>query len=1119
MIINDKRALAYIVTIDEIRPIPNYDRVEHARTNGWWCVTRLNELKVGDKAVYFEVDSKVPADDERFSFLEAKHYKIKTQKMCGVFSQGLLMPVTLFPELADMEVGTDVTDILKVTYSVIEDNTRKSKNGDPDAKYKSMAQRHQKIFKKPIVRKIMKHKLGRKIMFLFFGKKKDKPLSFPTHFPFVHKTDEERCLIGDTKVQTNNGVLKIADIVNKELPVEVLSYNEKTKTVEYKPIISYQKFAKKEDEDLIEIKYPYRFGNQKTNTIRCTPDHKFYNGLTYVRADEIHQGDKIFIHHHCYDDYVIQVVFGMLLGDSSIYYDKRSGSNNIRIQTSQGEKQLDYLKMKQSLFGEQFFKIYKCKSGYCDNVVYKGCLSADYNISKAVLENCFINNKKTITPTMLKYITPLSLAIWYMDDGNLKHKYDSCSPSIIISTCGFSKNENELLIDMLRNNFGIECNLRREKNKYWSIYITTEGTKKFLKLITQYIPPCMRYKTLQEYENDYFSIQDLRYKKQERLMPIPVISIKKYKGIRRYKTVFDIEVKDNHNFFANNILTHNCENMPWVLGYERPLIVTEKLDGCLDRDVSVVTDAGSFKISEIVNKKLPVNVLTYNSNLNICEYKPIVDYHKWERVSDMYDIVVSQQGYKCGNKPKHIHCTSEHSFYVGNNQYIKAKDLKNTDIIYHRYEIIDTLVKEILLGILLGDASLSSKYGVINGGVDFSHSIKQKDYFNEIKRLLGQNISIDTTKSGYNSEMLRGHFYTNSEFKELSNKICVRNHKKYVTQEWANELTPISLAFWYMDDGTISNADSKLSRPTISIATNGFSYEECENLKRALSTKFNIESDIKMGESYKGNTLYMNTMNTAKFASLIAPYICDGMKYKLPKSMRNIKYCLGDYIASNGSSITPTKIISVRKIDNYNRKYVFDLTVKDNHNYFANGILTHNTSSTYILERKGKKKFEFYVLSRNVRQKTPDQKCYHDKNIYWDMAIKNNIEQRLKEYLIANPDLKYVCIQGESVGSVQGNPLKLNEDELYVFNFIRSDVGRLSSIDGKEIIESWGMKFVPILETEYYVPTDMETFKEYATAKSVVNPNVLREGIVLRDPTNDFSFKNVSREYLLKHGG
>ena len=173
MIINDKRALAYIVVVDEQRPIPNYDRVEHSRTNGWWCVTRKEELNVGDKAVYFEVDSKVPDTDERFAFLAAKHYKIKTQKMCKVYSQGLLMPISLFPELADMEVGTDVTDILKVTYSVAEDNARKSANGDPKAKYRSMAARHKNLFRKPIVRKIMRYEFGRKIMFFFFGKKKD----------------------------------------------------------------------------------------------------------------------------------------------------------------------------------------------------------------------------------------------------------------------------------------------------------------------------------------------------------------------------------------------------------------------------------------------------------------------------------------------------------------------------------------------------------------------------------------------------------------------------------------------------------------------------------------------------------------------------------------------------------------------------------------------------------------------------------------------------------------------------------------------------------------------------------------------------------------------------------
>lgn len=177
------------------------------------------------------------------------------------------------------------------------------------------------------------------------------------------------------------------------------------------------------------------------------------------------------------------------------------------------------------------------------------------------------------------------------------------------------------------------------------------------------------------------------------------------------------------------------------------------------------------------------------------------------------------------------------------------------------------------------------------------------------------------------------------------------------------------------------------------------------------------------------------------------------------------------------------------------------------------------TSSTYILERLGKKKFEFYVLSRNVRQRTPDQETYHDKNVYWDMAIKYNIEDCLKEYLEANPELKYVCIQGETVGSVQGNPLKLKEDDFYAFNFIRSDIGRVSSVEGREIVKQWNIKWVPILDENYMMPTDMEEFKQFATAKSVVNPNVYREGIVLRDPTNDFSFKNVSREYLLKHNG
>ena len=184
-----KRALAYITEIDELKPIPNYDRVEHARIKGWWTIVKKEEFQVGDKAIYFEVDSKVPSDDERFSFLENKHYKIKTQKMCKVYSQGLALPLSLFPELQDRNIGDDVTEALKITYASEEDAARKTNKVDPNAKYKSMAKRRPKLFANPIVRKIMRYSIGRKIMFLLFGRKKDNPKKFPD---WIVKTDETR---------------------------------------------------------------------------------------------------------------------------------------------------------------------------------------------------------------------------------------------------------------------------------------------------------------------------------------------------------------------------------------------------------------------------------------------------------------------------------------------------------------------------------------------------------------------------------------------------------------------------------------------------------------------------------------------------------------------------------------------------------------------------------------------------------------------------------------------------------------------------------------------------------------------------------------------------------------
>lgn len=191
--------------------------------------------------------------------------------------------------------------------------------------------------------------------------------------------------------------------------------------------------------------------------------------------------------------------------------------------------------------------------------------------------------------------------------------------------------------------------------------------------------------------------------------------------------------------------------------------------------------------------------------------------------------------------------------------------------------------------------------------------------------------------------------------------------------------------------------------------------------------------------------------------------------------------------------------------------------IGDGKTYIATEKLD-GTSCTYALERKGRNKFEFYVCSRNVRQQDEKQECYHDHNIYWDLAFKYNIEQHLKDFLNQFPQLKWVCIQGEGVGFVQGNPLKLKEDDLYVFNFKDSESGRYNSIAGRAIIEKMGMKWVPILG-EVQMPDTMEELKALATGKSKVNPDVMREGIVYRSLDGSDSFKNVSREYLIKHNG
>lgn len=118
------RKLATIQEIKEILPIENADLIELVKILGWKCIVKKNEFKIGDRGVYFEVDSFLPME-EKYNFLKNSYrknnfmgegYRIKTMQLKGELSQGLFLPLVLFNEfdLENMETGKDVTELLGI---------------------------------------------------------------------------------------------------------------------------------------------------------------------------------------------------------------------------------------------------------------------------------------------------------------------------------------------------------------------------------------------------------------------------------------------------------------------------------------------------------------------------------------------------------------------------------------------------------------------------------------------------------------------------------------------------------------------------------------------------------------------------------------------------------------------------------------------------------------------------------------------------------------------------------------------------------------------------------------------------------------------------------------------
>jgi len=115
-----ERKLASVVKIVDIQPIPGADAIVVVTVKGWKVVVKVNEYKVGDLAVYYEIDSFLPIRPQ-FEFLRKSSFKrmgssegfrLKTIRLRGQISQGLLTPI---PEgISNPKEGDDLTEALDI---------------------------------------------------------------------------------------------------------------------------------------------------------------------------------------------------------------------------------------------------------------------------------------------------------------------------------------------------------------------------------------------------------------------------------------------------------------------------------------------------------------------------------------------------------------------------------------------------------------------------------------------------------------------------------------------------------------------------------------------------------------------------------------------------------------------------------------------------------------------------------------------------------------------------------------------------------------------------------------------------------------------------------------------
>lgn len=182
--------------------------------------------------------------------------------------------------------------------------------------------------------------------------------------------------------------------------------------------------------------------------------------------------------------YQREVLIGTLLGDGSLVVN--SWKRNYRLQAEQSDPQKDYLFWKYQIFQE--FTLSPPQFQERTNAWRFRTISHPEFTEYAQL---FYTAGRKVVPLVISRLlkSPMSLAIWYLDDGALSSRKDT----FILNSQSFSRDENTLLRRCLLENFGILVTLNRDRH-YWRLYVSKRSAERFRGLIQPYVIESMKYK-------------------------------------------------------------------------------------------------------------------------------------------------------------------------------------------------------------------------------------------------------------------------------------------------------------------------------------------------------------------------------------------------------------------------------------------------------------------------------------------------------------------------------------------------------------------------------------------------------------------------------------------------